>query len=68
MLPNFLLSTYTDEIIGDHQCEIQHNRSNAYHVSCTWQILMKKWEYNGTMPQQFMNFKKSYDSVRREVS
>jgi hypothetical protein len=27
----------------------------------------KKWEYNGTAHQLFINFKKGYDSVRREV-
>jgi hypothetical protein len=27
----------------------------------------KKWEYNGTVHQLFIDFKKAYDSVRREV-
>jgi hypothetical protein len=27
----------------------------------------KKWEYNETLLQLFMDFKKAYDSVRREV-
>jgi hypothetical protein len=27
----------------------------------------KKWEYNGTVRQLFIDFKKAYDSVRREV-
>jgi hypothetical protein len=31
------------------------------------QILDKKWEYNGTVHQLFIDFKKAYDSVRREV-
>jgi hypothetical protein len=31
------------------------------------QILEKKWEYNGTLCQLFIDFKKSYDSVRVEV-
>jgi hypothetical protein len=31
------------------------------------QILEKKWEYNGTVHHPFINFKKAYDSVRREV-
>jgi hypothetical protein len=31
------------------------------------QILEKKWEYNGTVHQLFINFKKAYDSVRREI-
>jgi hypothetical protein len=31
------------------------------------QILEKKWEYNGTVHQLFIDLKKAYDSVRREV-
>jgi hypothetical protein len=31
------------------------------------QILAKKWEYIGTVHQLFINVKKVYDSVRREV-
>jgi hypothetical protein len=27
----------------------------------------KKWEYNGTVQQLFIDFKKAYESVRREV-
>jgi sorting nexin-29 len=29
-------------------------------------ILEKKWEYNGTVYQLFIDFKKAYDSVRKE--
>ncbi|KAJ4436841.1 hypothetical protein ANN_16973 [Periplaneta americana] len=31
------------------------------------QILEKKWEYKGTVHQLFIDFKKAYDSVKREV-
>jgi hypothetical protein len=31
------------------------------------QILEKKWEYNDTVHQLFIDFKKAYDSERREV-
>jgi hypothetical protein len=31
------------------------------------QILEKKWEYNGTVHQLFIDFKTAYDSVTREV-
>jgi hypothetical protein len=34
---------------------------------CTGQILDKKWKYSETVHQLFINFKKAYDSVRREV-
>jgi hypothetical protein len=32
-----------------------------------WQILENKWEYNGTIHQLLRDFKKAYDSVRREL-
>jgi hypothetical protein len=31
------------------------------------QILEKKWEYNGTVHQLFIDFKKAYDSVKSKV-
>jgi hypothetical protein len=31
------------------------------------QILEKRWEYNGMVHQLFIDFKKAYDSVKREV-
>jgi len=34
---------------------------------CIRQILEKKWEYNEPVHQLFIDFKKAYDSVRREV-
>jgi hypothetical protein len=34
---------------------------------CIRQILEKKWEYNEVVHQLFIDFKKAYDSVRREV-
>jgi hypothetical protein len=71
ILSNILFSRlipYADEIIGDHQCGFQHNRSTTDHIFYTCQILGKKWEYNGTVTQIFIHFKKAYDSVRREVS
>jgi hypothetical protein len=36
-------------------------------ISYIWQILEKKWKYNGTIHQLFIDFKKAYNSVRREV-
>ncbi|PSN49740.1 hypothetical protein C0J52_08482 [Blattella germanica] len=30
------------------------------------QILEKKWEYNGTVHQLYVDFKKAYDSIKRE--
>jgi hypothetical protein len=43
------------------------NRSTMNHIFYIWQILEKKWEYNGMVHQLFYDFKKAYDSVKREV-
>jgi sorting nexin-29 len=67
---NILLSRlipYIVEIIGDHQCGFRRNRSTTDQIFCIRQILEKKWEYNETVYQLFIDFKKAYDSVRREV-
>ena len=34
---------------------------------CTGEIFEKKWEYSEAVHQLFVDFKKAYDSVRREV-
>jgi hypothetical protein len=40
-----------------------NDRSNFLRLADTGE----KWEYNGTVHQLFISFKKAYDSVRREV-
>ena len=52
-----------------HVCNFTVNISNLLtdHISCIRQILEKKWEYNEAVHQFFIDFKKAYDSVRREV-
>jgi hypothetical protein len=70
ILSNILLSRltpYAEEIIGDYQCGFRRNRSTTDHIFCIHQILEKKWEYNEAVHQLFVDFKKAYDSVRREV-
>ena len=61
------LIPYAEEIIGDHQCGFRSNSSTTGPISCIRQILEKKWEYNEAVHQQFMDFKKVYVSIRREV-
>jgi hypothetical protein len=36
-------------------------------IFCIRQVLEKKWEYNETVHQLFINLKKAYDSVITEV-
>jgi hypothetical protein len=72
ILSNILLSRlipYADEIVGDHQCGFRRNRSTTDQIFYRpiRQILQKKWEYNGTLHQLFIDFKKAYNSVRREA-
>jgi hypothetical protein len=70
ILSNILLARlmpYADEIIGDHQYGFWCNRSTTDKIFYIRQILEKKWEYNGTVHQLFIDFKKAYNLVRREV-
>jgi hypothetical protein len=70
ILSNILLARltpYVNEIIGDHQCGFRRNRSTMDQIFYIWQILQKKWEYNGTVHQLFIDFRKAYDSIKREV-
>jgi hypothetical protein len=62
-----MLTPYVSEIIGYHQCGFCHNGSTTSQIFYIWQILEKKWEYNGTVCQIFIDFKKACDSVKREV-
>jgi len=70
ILYNILLSRlipYAKEIIGDNPCGFRRNRSTIDHIFCIRQMLEKKWEYNEEVHQLFIDFKRAYDSVRREV-
>jgi hypothetical protein len=70
ILSNILLSRstpYAEEIIGEHQCGFRCNRLTTDHILCIRQILEKKWENNEAVHQLFIDIKKAYDSVTREV-
>jgi hypothetical protein len=41
--------------------------STTDHIFCIHQILENKWEYSEAVHEVFIDFKKVYDSVRREV-
>ena len=64
------LTPYAEEISGDHQCGFRRNRSTidyTDYILCIRDILEKKLEYIEAVHQLFIDFKKAYDSVRREV-
>jgi len=70
ILSSILLSRLTpneEEIIEDHECEFQCNRSTNDNMFCIRQTLEKKLEYNEAVHQLFTDFKKAYDSVRGGV-
>jgi hypothetical protein len=70
ILSNILLSglgTHADLITGDHHCGFRRNKSTTDQIFCICQILEKRCEYNETVHHLFIDFKKSYDSVKREV-
>jgi hypothetical protein len=53
-----LLGTITDDFDVIDQLLIRYSAFVTY-----W----RKWNYNGTVPQLFINFKKACDLVTREV-
>jgi hypothetical protein len=61
-----MLTSYGEEIIGDHQRGFRRNWSNIDNIFCFRQIHDKIWN-NKAVHQPFTGFKKAYDSVRREV-
>jgi len=70
ILSNILLSrlaSYVEEIIGDHQCGFRHNRLTTEHMFWIRQVCEKNLECNEAVLQLFIDFKKAYDLVRREV-
>jgi hypothetical protein len=46
------LTPYVDEIIGDHQCRLQHNRSPTDQIFSFCQILEK----NGSIMGQYISY------------
>jgi hypothetical protein len=70
ILSNILLARlnpYVNEIVGDHQCGFRRSRPTMDQIFYIRQVLEKKWEYNGTVHQLFIDFKKAYESIKREV-
>ena len=61
------VTPYAEEITGISSGEFRCNRSTTYHTFRIRHILESTWEYNRAVIQLFIDFKKSYDSVRRQV-
>jgi hypothetical protein len=70
ILSNILLARltpYISKIIGYQQYGFRRNRCTTDQIFYIQQILEKKWDYNGAVHLLFIDFKKAYDSVKREV-
>jgi hypothetical protein len=67
IIPLARLTPCVNEIIEDHQCRFRRNRSTMDQIFYIRQIVEKKSEYNGTVHQLFVDFKKACDSIKREV-
>jgi hypothetical protein len=50
------------ELLEDYQSGFRSNQ-----IFCIRQILNQKWEYNETVHQLLIDFRKACDSIRREV-
>jgi hypothetical protein len=61
------LTPYEEEIIEDHQCAFRRSKSATDHIFCIRKLLEKIWEYNEAVHRLFIDFKKTYNSARREV-
>jgi hypothetical protein len=61
------LTPYVNEVIGDQRCGFRRNRSAMDQIFHICQMLEKKWEYYRMVHQLFVDFKKAYESVKRDV-
>jgi hypothetical protein len=61
------LIPHADKIIGDHQGGLRRNSSITDRIFYIRYILEKNWEYNCTVHQLFIDFKKAYGSLSWEV-
>ena len=55
------------KLLGIINVDFESNGSTTDHIFCISEILKEQWEYNEAVHQLFIDFKKAYDSVTREV-
>ncbi|PSN38677.1 hypothetical protein C0J52_08897 [Blattella germanica] len=60
-----LLSTSYKILTNILVSRLTPNRSTIYQIFSLRQILEKKWDYNDTVRQLYVDFKKAYDSIKR---
>jgi len=52
---------------GGSSMGISTQQVNIDHIFCIFQILFEQWEYNEAAHRLFIDFEKTYDSVRLEL-
>jgi hypothetical protein len=62
-----MLTPYSEEFTGDHQCGFRRNISTTDYTFCIPQILEKKLEYNEAVHELLVDFKDAYNSFTMEV-
>ena len=62
-----MLTPYAEEIVRDHQCGFRRNRSTTDHIFALLSNTLNKMGVNEPVHQLFIDFKKAYYSVKREV-
>ena len=70
ILSNILLSRltpYAEENMGNISVDFDATGQLLIIYSAFTKYVRKEWEYNGAMHQLFIDFKKAYDSFRRDV-
>jgi hypothetical protein len=52
------VNSFVNEITAYHRFGFHHDRSTTDHIFCTNQIQQRKWEYDGSAQQSFIELKK----------
>jgi hypothetical protein len=61
------LQPFADECIGKYQFGFQKRKSTIDQMPVISQIIEKKFEYKQNVWQVFVDFKKAYDNIHREM-
>ena len=63
---NNRLKKYTEHIIGEYQAGFRTEKSTTDQIFTVKNLLEKAWEHNVEIHQIFVDFQKTYDSIRRD--
>jgi len=54
------------EIVGEYQCGLKPGKSTVDHIFTLRQLIEKHNEYNKPLYPLFIDFKQTYDSIKRK--